>query len=89
MQMCVAEQNNNGHHNNMQHNADVSQEINNSIYMDGLEIVDDYDATTTKVDNDQKECDDRRKEGEPPIICKVDDTDVGDVWRYQSSILFQ
>ena len=54
-----------------------AHESNDGMCMDGPVIVTDHDTTTTKGYNDQKECDDERKEKEPPIICKLDATDVG------------
>ena len=78
-QISVAQRNDNEKHNNMQHNVNVSHESNDSMYMEGHGNVDDHGTTTTKVDNDLKECDNKRKEGEPAFVCEVDDTDVGDV----------
>ena len=63
----------------MQHNANGSQEKSDSMYMNVHEIVADYGTTTTKGDNEQKDCVDYRRKGEPIMLCEVDDTDVGDV----------
>ena len=79
-QMHHAQHNDNEQRKNMQRNDSRLRESNDSMYIKKNEMVADYVTKTTEGDNDeQKKCDDRRKEGEPTLICEVTDTDAGDV----------
>ena len=65
-------------HNNGQNNIEVSHDSNDSMYKHRNNMVAD-DGTTKEENREEQECDDNRMEGQPAVVNKVDDTDIGEV----------